>query len=186
MLVKISGAWILNTSLAATRGAIACRHEVPTRLGSIITGAVEFAEAVPVLRDAAASELGCALNAPLDATCDSIRKCNRPAIVGGRTVTVHSDALERSGVMPHRAVRVGLTENRSGGRCAGECEWWLPAMRKQILDAARRMRLNACEHVGQVRDGVHAVFLAGRDQRLENGEIMAGLLVTHDDGFCWH
>src|SRR5258708_35130276 len=55
---------------------------------------------------------------------------------------------------------------------------WLPPMRQKLLDPTRRMRVHAREHVGQIRDRVHAVLLAGRDERVEDREVLAGLLVA--------
>ena len=51
-------------------------------------------------------------------------------------------------------------------------------MRQELVDAARGMGLHAREHVGQVRDRVHAVLLAGGDERVEDREVLAGLLVS--------
>ena len=42
------------------------------------------------------------------------------------------------------------------------------------------MGLDADEHVGEVRVRVHAVCLARRDDRVEHGEILAGLAVSDE------
>ena len=39
------------------------------------------------------------------------------------------------------------------------------------------MGLHAQEHVGEVLDGIHAVRLAGRDERIEAREVLTGLVV---------
>src|ERR1700722_2445989 len=54
-------------------------------------------------------------------------------------------------------------------------------MWQKLADAACRMRLYADEHVGQIGDGVDAVFLAGRDECVEDGEVVAGLLVAEEE-----
>jgi hypothetical protein len=38
------------------------------------------------------------------------------------------------------------------------------------------MGLHADEHVGEVVDGVDAVRLAGRDERVEAGQVLAGVI----------
>jgi hypothetical protein len=43
------------------------------------------------------------------------------------------------------------------------------------------VRLHASEDVRQVRDGVHAVLLAGRDERVEHGVVLARLLVADEE-----
>src|SRR5690606_36205820 len=57
----------------------------------------------------------------------------------------------------------------------------LPPMREELVDAVRRMLLHAREHVGQVRDRVDSVLLAGCDERIEDGEVLSGVLVTEEE-----
>src|ERR1700733_8817051 len=53
-----------------------------------------------------------------------------------------------------------------------------PPVREQFVDPAIRVGLDAGEHVRQVRDGVHAVFFARRDERVEHGVVVTRLLVS--------
>ena len=49
-------------------------------------------------------------------------------------------------------------------------------MRQQLVDARGGVGLHAEEHVGGVLDGVHAVQLAGGDERVQAGQVLAGLV----------
>jgi hypothetical protein len=65
-------------------------------------------------------------------------------------------------------------------RCACCAIGRLPTVRQEFFDAARRVRLDAGEHVGWAGDGVDAVLLAGRDPGVEPGEVVTGFLVPYD------
>lgn len=54
----------------------------------------------------------------------------------------------------------------------------LPTMWKQVRDACRRLFLYAGEDVGEVRDRIDAVFFAGRDESVEDRQVVARLLVA--------
>jgi hypothetical protein len=43
------------------------------------------------------------------------------------------------------------------------------------------VRLHAEEDVGKVGDGVHAVHLARRDERVEAGEVLAGFVCPDEE-----
>ena len=43
------------------------------------------------------------------------------------------------------------------------------------------MRLHAEKDVGEVGDRVHAVHLARRDERVEAGQVLAGLVRAHEE-----
>ncbi len=43
------------------------------------------------------------------------------------------------------------------------------------------MGLHAEEHVGEVGDGVDAVHLAGADERVEAGQVLAGVIRAHEE-----
>src|ERR1041384_8577404 len=54
-------------------------------------------------------------------------------------------------------------------------------MRQQIDDVSRRMRVDAREDVGEVIDRVHAVRFALRNEAIEDGEVLAGDLASHEE-----
>jgi hypothetical protein len=54
-------------------------------------------------------------------------------------------------------------------------------VRQQFVDPRGRVRLHAEEHVGEVRDRVDVVRLARRDQRVEAGQVLAGLVRPHEE-----
>jgi hypothetical protein len=49
-------------------------------------------------------------------------------------------------------------------------------VRQQVVDARGRVALHADEDVREVVDGVHAVRLAGGDERVEAGQVLARLV----------
>jgi hypothetical protein len=49
-------------------------------------------------------------------------------------------------------------------------------VRQQLVDSRGRVGLHADEHVGEVVDGVHAVRLARRDERVQAGQVLAGVI----------
>ena len=54
-------------------------------------------------------------------------------------------------------------------------------MRQKIDDAACGMRVHTGEDVGDVVDGVDAVLLAASDERVEDGEVVTGILVADEE-----
>ena len=54
-------------------------------------------------------------------------------------------------------------------------------MRKQILDSTGGMSLDPREHVREVCDWIHAVFLARGDERVEHRVIVTRFLVTDEE-----
>jgi hypothetical protein len=48
-----------------------------------------------------------------------------------------------------------------------------PAVRQEVEDATSWVRVDAREHVREVVDRVDAVLLAGRDERVEDGEVVS-------------
>jgi len=54
-------------------------------------------------------------------------------------------------------------------------------VRQQLVDARRRMHLDAEQDVGEVRDRVQVVRLARRDQRVEAGQVLASLVVPDEE-----
>ncbi len=57
----------------------------------------------------------------------------------------------------------------------------LPAIGQQLVDTALWVRTDADENVGQVLEGIHAVRHAGRDERVEPGDVDAGVLVADEE-----
>jgi hypothetical protein len=43
------------------------------------------------------------------------------------------------------------------------------------------MTMHARQHVGEVRERIDSVLLARRDQRVEHGEMVTGLRVSHEE-----
>jgi hypothetical protein len=68
---------------------------------------------------------------------------------------------------------VFAADQRSGRRLG---LWWLPVVGQELVDPRRRVRLHAEEDVGEVGDRVHPVHLAGRDERVEAGQVLAGFV----------
>jgi hypothetical protein len=52
---------------------------------------------------------------------------------------------------------------------------------QQLVDPRGGLRLLAEEDVREVGDGVYAVHLALRDERVEAGEVLAGLVVSDEE-----
>jgi hypothetical protein len=57
----------------------------------------------------------------------------------------------------------------------------LPVVREQLVDPRGRVRLHAQEDVGEVVDRVDAVRLAGGDERVETGQVLASFVVTDEE-----
>src|SRR5881394_1406845 len=53
-----------------------------------------------------------------------------------------------------------------------------PLVGQQIVEGGGRVGADAAEDVGQVRDGLDRVRLAGGGEGVEAGDVVAGLLVT--------
>jgi hypothetical protein len=51
-------------------------------------------------------------------------------------------------------------------------------MRQELVDLRGRVDLHADEDVGEVVERVHSVRLAGRNERVEAGEVLAGFVVS--------
>jgi len=54
-------------------------------------------------------------------------------------------------------------------------------VREQLVDPRGRVSLDAEENVGEVGDGVDAVYLAGGDERVEAGQVLAGVIRAHEE-----
>jgi len=54
-------------------------------------------------------------------------------------------------------------------------------VRQQFVDPRGGVRLHAEEDVGEVGDRVHAVHLARRDERVEAGQVLAGLVGSDEE-----
>ena len=54
-------------------------------------------------------------------------------------------------------------------------------MWEQVDDVRCRMAMDADENVREVVDGVDVVLLAGGDERVENGEVVAGFLAGDEE-----
>ena len=54
-------------------------------------------------------------------------------------------------------------------------------MREQLDDASGGMRVNAEEDVSEVVDGVDVVLFARGDECVEDGEVVAGVLVSDEE-----
>jgi hypothetical protein len=55
---------------------------------------------------------------------------------------------------------------------------WSPAIGQQFVDTGRGMGADAEEHVTEIRERIDAVRLAGGDERIESGDVFAGVLVA--------
>jgi hypothetical protein len=77
-------------------------------------------------------------------------------------------------------VREGLLRRRPrSGRRLGFRR--LPVVRQQFVDSRGRMRLHAEQHIGEVGDRVQAVHVARRYERVEAGQVLAGLVGADDE-----
>ena len=54
-------------------------------------------------------------------------------------------------------------------------------MREELFDSSSGMLLDTREYIGEVRDGLDAIFLAGTDERVKNSEVVAGGLVADEE-----
>jgi hypothetical protein len=54
-------------------------------------------------------------------------------------------------------------------------------MWQQLVDPRSRMGLHANEHVGEVLDRVDVVRIAGGDQRVEPGQVLAGGVIADEE-----
>src|SRR5262249_39992493 len=57
----------------------------------------------------------------------------------------------------------------------------LPAMGQKLGDTAGRVLLHTGQDVSQVRDRVDAVFFAGSDERVVDGKVVSGVLVSEKE-----
>jgi len=58
-------------------------------------------------------------------------------------------------------------------------------MRQQGVDVGGRARVDADQHVAQVLDGIDAVEIAGRDQRVQTCEVVAAVGVADEPEVLW-
>ena len=54
--------------------------------------------------------------------------------------------------------------------------WWRPVLGQEIVEAGGGVRADPTQDVGQVGERILAVGRAGRDEGIEVGEVLAGLL----------
>lgn len=54
-------------------------------------------------------------------------------------------------------------------------------MRQEFVDARRRVGLHAQQQVGEVVDGVDVVGLAGRGERVDARQVLAGVVRTDEE-----
>jgi hypothetical protein len=94
----------------------------------------------------------------------------------------HYHTLYRRNCPNHRRRRRGTAALRGSGRrdVRGTVRR-SPAVRQQLDDAARRVIVDAGEHVGEVVDGIMAVLLTGVDERVEHGVVVARSLVAEKE-----
>jgi len=53
-------------------------------------------------------------------------------------------------------------------------------MRQQVLDVARRVPLHSKQHIREIRQSIDPMLLTGGDERVENSEVVARVLVAEE------
>ena len=53
-------------------------------------------------------------------------------------------------------------------------------MRQQVLDVAGWVVLHSEQHISEICQGIDPMLFAGRDERVEHGEVVARILVAEE------